>query len=260
MTTETANVHFDVFGHRHLLPLEFELGPQPAKGILPFARRLTEQLTKLSIEHAEQGGKTISCRAGCGACCRQLVVITLVEAEELARVVAEMPAERQQLIRARFAAAIAQLEQAGLLDAREPHGLRSLQGQVAGSEGLAIAHAARNYFQQQIACPFLDNESCGIYADRPLVCREYHVTSPAADCARLYQIGVERVETPVSMGGFVARTLHHLANAPLQMIPLVLSLEWAESQQGRAEPAIDGLTLVQTLVTEIGRGEKPAPS
>jgi Fe-S-cluster containining protein len=32
-------------------------------------------------------------------------------------------------------------------------------------------------------CPFLEDESCSIHPDRPLVCREYLVTSPAELCA-----------------------------------------------------------------------------
>lgn len=260
MTTEVANIHLEIHGEQRLLPVEFELGAQPEAAILPFARRLTEKLTHLAIERSTSAGKPISCRAGCGACCRQLVVITLVEAEELARVVDELPTERQRVVRAAFAAGIAKLEAAGLLDANEPRGLRSFLGDVGGSNQIAIANVAIRYFQQWIACPFLENESCGVYADRPLVCREYHVTSPASDCSRLYQLGVDRLEVPVHMGGFVARALNQLTDAPLRMVPLILALEWAESQRDRPAKTFDGLTLVQTLVTEINSAKSPAPS
>ena len=39
-----------------------------------------------------------------------------------------------------------------------------------------------NYFAATVACPFLDDEACSIYPDRPTICREYLVTSPAENC------------------------------------------------------------------------------
>jgi Fe-S-cluster containining protein len=38
------------------------------------------------------------------------------------------------------------------------------------------------YFHQGIPCPFLESESCSIHPVRPLICREYLVTSPAKNC------------------------------------------------------------------------------
>jgi len=253
MPTEVANIHCEVRGQTHLVPISFELGEQPLSAILPFAQQLTEQLTKIAIEQEEQAGKKVSCRAGCGACCRQVIVISFVEAEGIAAAIAKMPLERQEAIRQRFAQAIAQLEAAGLLDQTERPGDRSLVGVKANSSVSAAGEVARRYFEQQIACPFLENESCGIYADRPLVCREYHVTSPAEHCQRIYQIGVDRVEVPVNMGGQLTRTVHQLAGEPLQMLTLVLLLEWLAVRPPPPPRTFDGLQLVQALVTDMNR-------
>ena len=76
--TETANIHLEVYGREHVFPLEFQLGEQTIAGILPFAQQLTNELTALSIAQVESEGKRISCQMGCGACCRQLVAISLV--------------------------------------------------------------------------------------------------------------------------------------------------------------------------------------
>ncbi|WP_425618520.1 YkgJ family cysteine cluster protein [Anatilimnocola sp. NA78] len=253
MTTEVANIHVDVRGKTHLVPISFELGEQPLSALLPFAQQLTEQLTKIAIEHEEQAGKTVSCHAGCGACCRQVIVISFVEAEGIAAAIAKMPIEKQQAIRQRFDDAISRLEAAGLLDPGEQTGERSLVGVKSDSPASAAGEVARRYFEQQIACPFLENESCGIYADRPLVCREYHVTSPAANCQRIYQIGVDRVEVPVNMGGQLTRTAHQLTGEPLQMLTLVLLLEWLSVRPSPSPRTFDGLQLVQALVTDMNR-------
>jgi Fe-S-cluster containining protein len=179
----TANIHLQVLGEEHVFSVEFPLGEQTVGAMLPVARKLSYELTTIALKSACQDGRTVSCRAGCGACCRQLVAISLVEAQTLADVVAAMPAERQAAIRGRFAEAIQRLEDAGMLDPTEPKGGRALLAKE--SEFPRVTAVARRYFRQQIACPFLEDESCSIHPDRPLVCRGYHVTSPAADCARL---------------------------------------------------------------------------
>jgi Fe-S-cluster containining protein len=251
--TETANIHLEIDGREHLLPIQFQLGEQTIAGLLPFAQQLTNELTTLSIQKVESEGKKISCQMGCGACCRQLVAISLVEAQDLARVVGEMPSERQAVIRERFAKGIAKLEAAGLLDAAEKKGSRDLIDTEPGSTQSSIPRIAKKYFEQAVACPFLENESCGIYPDRPLVCREYHVTSPAERCAKIYQIGVDPVPVSRHVGEHLARTAHAVAGLPKQMIPLLLSLEWADAHPDAAREKHDGLDLVRALVSEISQ-------
>jgi Fe-S-cluster containining protein len=253
---EVANIHMEVFGEEYVFPIPFALGEQKISALLPFAQQLTNELTSASIKHVESQGKKISCQAGCGACCRQLVGISLVEARDLARVVAEMPAERQAIIRERFAKGIAKLEAAGLIDAKDKSGNRWLLDNEPGATQSLLPRIAKKYFDQQIACPFLENESCGIYPDRPLVCREYHVTSPAERCPQIYQIGVERVEVPRHLGEHLARTAHQVAGLQLQMIPLILSLEWTAAESDASQQTYDGMELVKALVTEIN---DPAP-
>lgn len=254
--TEIANIHMEVFGEEYVFPIPFALGEQKISALLPFAQQLTNELTTASIKHVESQGKKVSCQAGCGACCRQLVAISLVEARDLARVVAEMAPVRQAIVRRRFAEGIARLEAAGLIDPEDRSRKRWLLDDEPGAAQLLLPRIARKYFDQRIACPFLENESCGIYPDRPLVCREYHVTSPAERCSQLYQIGVERVEVPRHIGEDLARTAHDVAGLDLQMIPLILCLEWSASESEASQKSFDGLDLVRALVTEI---ETPTP-
>ena len=53
------------------------------------------------------------------------------------------------------------------------------------------------YLHENFACPFLEDESCSIHPDRPLVCREYLVTSPAENCSAPTAESIEKV--PVFM-------------------------------------------------------------
>src|SRR5690349_8697349 len=81
----------------------------PATTVLPALQGLVN-----AVVEAAQRGQEISCRKGCGACCRQLVPISRTEGEALLALVEAMPSERRDAVRARFAEAEAKIVQAGL--------------------------------------------------------------------------------------------------------------------------------------------------
>ena len=95
------------------------------------------------------------------------MAISVVEAEALAGVVAAMPPERQAAVRGRFADAVRRLEGAGLLDPAAPPGDRFLKATDRGDKAATVREVGRRYFALGIACPFLDDESCGIHPERP---------------------------------------------------------------------------------------------
>ena len=148
----------------------------PATEVLPALQGLVNAV----VGAATEADLTISCRKGCAACCRHLVPISRTEGEALLALVDAMPKERRKAVRARFASAEAQITAAGLA---EPAG--------RGDQEMSLA-----YFALRLACPFLEDESCSIHPDRPLVCREHLVTSPAALCSGLAQEGVTPAPVP----------------------------------------------------------------
>lgn len=249
---ETANIHLRWQETERVFPIPIPPRESTLLDLLPAARELSNQATALALEQTAAQGKTISCRDGCAACCRrQLVVISVVEALALAELVARMPPERQALLRQRFADAVHRLETAGLLDASDPKGDRSLLAQDLGERAITLEAVGQRYFQLEIPCPFLENDSCSIHPQRPMVCREHHVTTPAENCARLYQVNVDRVEPPVRLGEVLARTTHRVGAGDTFMIPLVLSLEWSEVHGPDLKKMHDGMTLFQTMMSEM---------
>jgi Fe-S-cluster containining protein len=156
-------------------PITVPNAPVPATAVLPALQGLVN-----AVVDAAEAGRQISCRKGCGACCRQLVPISRTEGEALLALVEAMPRDRRTAVRARFADAEAAITRAGL-DER------------AGRSDREMSVA---YFALRVPCPFLEDESCSIHPDRPLVCREYLVTSPAELCAGPVQEGVTPVPVP----------------------------------------------------------------
>jgi len=253
--TDIANIHLDMLGEMRVFPVTVRLGERVPLDLLPPARELTNRAAKVAIDQALALGRTISCKAGCGACCRQLVVISVVEAQSLANLVAAMSPERQLAVRQRFANALLRLETAELLDPTLPKGQRTLQVAVEGdATGEAVVRTlSRRYFAQGIPCPFLEDESCGIHPERPLVCREYHVTSSPENCAHLYDARVDSVQPPLHMSSALGRTAGRLSGAQTWTIPLVLSLEWSEANGDQLQQHYDGMEMFKALIREIDR-------
>jgi Fe-S-cluster containining protein len=201
---QTGRVVLVVGGERLPLELTVPTGPVTVEKLLPILRGLSSLFAERATTQVETEGREISCRAGCGACCRQIVPLTPSEARAIARLVDAMPEPRRTLIRGRFEAAIGKLDAAGLL---------GRMGTRTPSERTELGKA---YFEQGIACPFLEDESCSIHPDRPMACREYLVTSPAENCRAPRADNIDRVKleadpmpavVQVEAGGWVAMIL-----------------------------------------------------
>ena len=190
-------------------PITVPSGPVAATAVLPALQGLVN-----ATVGAAESGKAISCRKGCGACCRQLVPISRTEGEALLALVEAMPREQRKAVRSRFAAAEAAIAEAGLAE----RGTRS-------DREMSVA-----YFALGVPCPFLEDESCSIHPDRPLVCREYLVTSPATLCAGPAQEGVTPV--PVPKLSLAARRLQDESDA---WFPLALLMAWSRKPRTPAQ-------------------------
>ncbi|WP_439477398.1 YkgJ family cysteine cluster protein [Brevundimonas sp.] len=203
--TATGRVLLEMRGERIPVEMSVPAGLVAVEDVLPIVHGLSSLFATRATERAEAEGREISCRAGCGACCRQLVPVAPAEARALARLVEAMPEARREQVRRRFDAA---------LDVLEPLGLMQRLERSSGDRQLI----AREYFEAGVACPFLEDEACSIHADRPLVCREYLVTSPPDLCAALSP-GIEKVTLE-------ARPSLALLNVDLRdgWLPLVLAL------------------------------------
>lgn len=197
----TATLRLTVGTLRIAHPITVPTASVPAAEIVPALQGLVN-----AVVEAAEAGHTVSCCKGCGACCRQLVPVSRTEGERLLQLMETMPAERRAALSARFAAAEAAIDKAGLKE----------RGERSDRE-LSV-----DYFAARIPCPFLEDESCSIHPERPLVCREYLVTSPAALCAGPAQEGVTPVAVPkVSMA---ARGLQEESD---DWFPLALLMDWS---------------------------------
>jgi Fe-S-cluster containining protein len=206
------------------------VAPVQARRMLPLFQGLTHQVIDVAVAEATRQGETVSCAAGCGACCRYIVPISKTEARELRALVDAMPEPRRSEVRARFADAVSRLEAGGMLG--EVRAFDALPADV-----LSTVHP--RYFALGIPCPFLEEESCSIHPQRPLICREYLVTSSPEHCAE----AVPMVRT-IKLAAFVSHAVTKLEGADPRdsRVALTLALEWTEAHAGDEEvlrPAVE---------------------
>lgn len=226
--TLSANVELSMNGWQFRANMTVPAGPVPLRIMLPVLQSLADGMVDLAARVAEEKGKTVSCKKGCGACCRQLVPISEVEARRIHDLIEEMPEPRRSLIRSRFDDAQRRLGEAGLLARLENR--QNWSEQEFRTMGL-------DYFKQGIPCPFLEEESCSIHPERPITCREYLVTSPAENCARPTAENIEPVPLAVKVWTAVAQ----FNPAPpgsryLRWVPLVLAPVWAAQNHDDLSP------------------------
>jgi Fe-S-cluster containining protein len=217
-------------------------GPTRLVELLPLARSFADAVMSSAAKLVAEQGKQISCRKGCGACCRQLVPIAEVEARHIGHLVNGLQEPRRTEVRGRFAEARRRLEEAGLLEKL----LHPERWDAGERQSLGLA-----YFRQGIPCPFLEEEACSIYADRPIACREYLVTSPAENCARPTPETVEKVKPPLQVWTALARLDRTIPSAHfVRWVPLILAPEWFETHPQETPPRL-GPELLRELFDHL---------
>jgi len=211
---------------------------------LPLLQQIDNLVVDRAISKSEAAGRPISCCRGCSACCRaQPVPITPPEAYALSLLVDRLPEPRQSEIRARFADRVRRLTEAGLagvyLD-RDPN----LSHQQASD-------VARAYFRLGLVCPFLEDDACGIYGERPFVCRQYLVTSPASWCENPFDKPVEVLSVPIAAATAFLDVAAEKLGRDQFTIPLVLALEYAERHRAELEQMFAAAPLMNRCLEKL---------
>lgn len=212
-------------------PIETEItvpaGPVKPHRMLPVFHQMTNAFVGMGARDAESRGERISCKAGCGACCRQPVPLAEVEVYQIAELVETMPEARRTEIQRRFSEGARHFHELKWFDAMK-RCADAASGKSSDAVMKEIGNLVNIYFREGIACPFLENESCSIHESRPIACREYLVTSPAGNCANPSTETVHKVDIAAK----VSKMLQPFGDSGrldnLGFLPLIRALEIAE--------------------------------
>ena len=244
----TGNVTIRIGGHPLSMQMTVPARPVKIRRMLPIFHQMSNLFVGLGIDAAVAEGGTISCKAGCGACCRQPVPIAETEAYQIAEMVGNMPEPRRSEIKKRFDDACEHFKKIGWFEKLD---------KTVGLDSEERNKLIGDYFREGIPCPFLENESCSIHKDRPLSCREYLVTSPAEYCADPEANKIQMVNLPTKPSAkLFALTKSENLNPVVNFVPLILSLAWAKSCD-ESENEKPGEEWMADFFRELSHGEIP---
>jgi Fe-S-cluster containining protein len=206
-------------------------GPVRLADLVPALHELTSGITALAVARAAREGRTLSCRAGCGVCCRQLVPLAPAEVFYLVDRLLAMPLADRRPILARFRNIENRLTETGILERISALEETGDNNRVAG-----------DYFEQRLSCPFLADQSCSIHPWRPIACREYNVTSSPLLCADPFRNTIAAIKLHRRMSAGLSRFCTQVAGLPPGLVPLPLMFDYYETHKeasARTWPGID---------------------
>jgi Fe-S-cluster containining protein len=189
--------------------------------ILPVIQSLEDSLIEGVSAQLAEAGKPVSCKVGCAHCCRQLVALNLFEAEALAAWIQTLPESRRQHLAERFHQTLLKISAAGLLE--------RMVNEDWIVESNTAEKLALDYLYQRIDCPFLEDEQCSIYPMRPLLCREYMVTSAPEHCIDPAAGQNEPVRLPLLFSLSMQSIASELESDSRGWIPLLFLFAWMKA-------------------------------
>lgn len=216
----TGNITLNIKGKPLSMQITVPAKPINPKRMLPIFQSMSNSFVDMSVQAENTLGRKISCQKGCTACCYQLIPVSEIEAYRIADLVEAMPEPRRSQIKQKFENACDRIRETGLLESLEE----------CPSTWQELEKLVMEYFYEKIPCPFLENDSCSIYQDRPMVCSEYLVTSPAENCWQPSAASVKAVNLLVKPSEILRRVgrSKSFRKRKLGFLPMIRSLEWAE--------------------------------
>jgi len=220
----------------------------PVTAIVPLMRSMGGQMQELEQGRAVDQGQVVSCQKGCAACCRMLVPLSAPEAFAFKQFYDQLPEERQRVLRSRIESSQARLHEAGLL---------APLNDVAESQHLltddTLEPLNRAYYALRMPCPFLEDEHCTIYEERPAACRELLVTSPPELCQDLTNPAIQALPVSVRISTTLGLLWAELTGTAERLIPLPVALDWALRHQEDRHRTWPGNELFDKLLDKVWR-------
>jgi Fe-S-cluster containining protein len=167
------------------------------------------------------------------------VPVSPPEAVLLQEIVESMAEPGKSATKKRFSLAEEHLKSTGLIE------------ELEAPDNPLLHKAEEEYFLQQIPCPFLENESCGIYDFRPSRCREYLVFTPPENCSDPYHQKIGRLPVSMRLNEALTWLWASMTMEKPRYIPLVLSMKWTQENHKTRVIGADPKHMIEALCGHI---------
>lgn len=251
------HIHLAAGGREAVVAIRVTEKPMLLMDLMPVAYALSDALTRITKKKVRASGQCIACdKCETPACCRYLVALSTIEAAYLARkLLCEQPYKARG-----FAKKCRDRSQ--LLDDKISEFSQNYP-ETQPQPAEYVKQLEKWYATQQLDCAFLVNKQCSLYADRPLVCREWHVADLASHCRPTGVAPRHLIAAPLSLSDVLAETASHYSGRnELVLLPAVVG--WYERHQKvlrKQYPATGILdTFLGCVQACIEKQDKPALS
>lgn len=247
-TTERFEIAINTPAGRLSTAVDVPTAFVPVTAIVPLMRRLGEEAQGLEETRLSGEGATRSCTKGCASCCHMLVPISAPEAYALMNFIRSWPREKQEQLATRLAQAKSLLLSHGLW-----HRLLDLGESSEPPDDDTLEPINREFYALRMACPFLEEEVCSIYEERPSACRELLVTSPAERCQNIMMNEITPIPAPVRISPVLGLLWSELTDSPPRLIPLPIVSDWVERHRRDNERTWQGAHLLDAALDNVWR-------
>lgn len=243
-----ANIQIKLYGKPVELNLSLPVKRVKPDRMLPVLQKITDKFAKTAVEAFVKEEENVSCKMGCAMCCRHPVPLAETEVYQIAELVEKLPETRRNEIKQRFAESCEKLKEIDWFERLE--NAYQLDSAAKSDE---LKKLAIEYFAEYIDCPFLEKESCTIYHERPLACREFLVTSPAENCQNPSPENIKHVDLKFKISSILPKLWKTESLNNRDILTMVYALEWSQKNPNRF-PAKSGEEWLREFFNYFGKG------
>jgi Fe-S-cluster containining protein len=239
----TINLELDILDER----LQFCIGVADERvalaDIVPLAHTISARIADIVIARDRRQGDDIACRKGCAYCCQShLVPLAVPEAFRLKEYIYSRPRDlRDAMLRLCLLAArdILNEEPAEFIVPRT-------ETDSIDSFGF-LSDLSRWYVGLGVSCPFLSENICTIYENRPSACRDHFVYGSSIACANV-DVPAEPVKMPVPMVEVLGQLAGEFEDNEVEAVILPLTPVWCEQNVDRGQRTWSARAMAERFV------------
>ena len=238
--TEIISFELDVAGKTVQFRIDVAAKQATLADIVPLARRLSTKLAILFLERLRENGQSIPCCKGCSACCSYLIPLSVPEVFRLREELLAMPSSKSsRILKSCVIAAKRILDKSHEdIDAN-----KLTKNNLAQKDEIS-----KWYTSLKLTCPFLSEDLCLLYEQRPLACREHIVTGSAVSCETGHRTEPNVAPMPVSILEALGLLAAELEQSDVEAVMLPLALPWTQDNLQRSRQTWPAVTMVKRFV------------
>lgn len=230
-------------------PLHLHIGvrdcPATLAEIVPMAKSLSSKLVQVVLEKFDTDGTVVPCRQGCAVCCSYLIFLSVPEAFRMVEEVMMMPLEQRENV----------IKSCRQLAERFREKLNEPENMADTIDQSQEARISNCYYSVKQSCPFLCNNLCTIYEQRPVICREHIVVGSVSQCRGddTHEAMDANVKVPVSIAEVLGQLTVELENGNREAVVLPCAFDWYQGDVERSKRTWPAPIMVERFINILLR-------